>query len=450
MSVFDYGCGHGADIHHLREKGIECSGWDPVHRSFEPIHEADVVNLGYVVNVIESASERATTLNRAWSLARRTLVISARLGHERRLLGGQECEDGVLTARGTFQKFFEQHELHTWIQETLDVEAVAAAPGIFLVFRSPTERETFVASRFRHRVAQPHIRVSEALFREHEAVLAPLISFMEERGRPPTAGELAAADILIAIFGSLRQAASILQRVFGADHWSQTAAGRRKDLLVYLALSKFGGRQRASDLPLATRNDVKYHCGSYTRACEEADRLLYSAASRPALEEAMCEATTGKLTPGAFYIHSDWAAGLSPVLRVYEGCARALVGDVPNTNIIKLSREKFRVSYLSYPDFGRDPHPSLDHSVVVKLQALDVRYRSFDDSPNPPILHRKDTLVDQSDLCYEKYRRLTEQEDRWDLLDDSSEIGTRDGWNRRLKERGFRLSGHRLVRDRRM
>jgi DNA phosphorothioation-associated putative methyltransferase len=164
----------------------------------------------------------------------------------------------------------------------------------------------------------------------------------------------------------------------------------------------------------------------------------------------MCEATTGKLTPGAFYIHSDWAAGLSPVLRVYEGCARALVGDVPNTNIIKLSREKFRVSYLSYPDFGRDPHPSLDHSVVVKLQALDVRYRSFDDSPNPPILHRKDTLVDQSDLCYEKYRRLTEQEDRWDLLDDSSEIGTRDGWNRRLKERGFRLSGHRLVRDRRM
>jgi hypothetical protein len=32
------------------------------------------------------------------------------------------------------------------------------------------------------------------------------------------------------------------------------------------------------------------------------------------------------------------------------------------------------------------------------------------------------------------------------LLDDASGIGTRDGWAKRLRERGFALRGHRLVR----
>jgi hypothetical protein len=33
------------------------------------------------------------------------------------------------------------------------------------------------------------------------------------------------------------------------------------------------------------------------------------------------------------------------------------------------------------------------------------------------------------------------------LLGDSSGIGTRDGWGRRLAERGFALKGHRLVKQ---
>ncbi len=41
---------------------------------------------------------------------------------------------------------------------------------------------------------------------------------------------------------------------------------------------------------------------------------------------------------------------------------------------------------------------------------------------------------------------LTAQEEKQGLLDDPSGIGTRDGWARRLSERGFALKGHRLVR----
>jgi hypothetical protein len=40
----------------------------------------------------------------------------------------------------------------------------------------------------------------------------------------------------------------------------------------------------------------------------------------------------------------------------------------------------------------------------------------------------------------------SQQEEKHGLLDNSSGIGTRDGWARRLAERGFSLKGHRLVK----
>src|SRR5438874_2377314 len=95
-SVFDYGCGKGDDIAMLVAAGITCSGWDPVHRPHvEPV-KADVVNLGYVINVIEDADERAKVLRHAWSLAQRVLLVSARLDVEVRATAHCEFKDGYL------------------------------------------------------------------------------------------------------------------------------------------------------------------------------------------------------------------------------------------------------------------------------------------------------------------------------------------------------------------
>src|SRR6185295_14994704 len=79
VSLFDYGCGHGDDIRRLASLGLHCEGWDPVYRPSEERVPADVVNLGYVINVIESAEERATVLREAWSLTKKLLLVSARL-----------------------------------------------------------------------------------------------------------------------------------------------------------------------------------------------------------------------------------------------------------------------------------------------------------------------------------------------------------------------------------
>jgi DNA phosphorothioation-associated putative methyltransferase len=78
-TVFDYGCGHGGDVDRLREMGVAAEGWDPVYCPLTNPNGSDVVNLGYVINVIENGAERAAALRAAWNLARKLLVVSARL-----------------------------------------------------------------------------------------------------------------------------------------------------------------------------------------------------------------------------------------------------------------------------------------------------------------------------------------------------------------------------------
>jgi hypothetical protein len=46
----------------------------------------------------------------------------------------------------------------------------------------------------------------------------------------------------------------------------------------------------------------------------------------------------------------------------------------------------------------------------------------------------------------EKFARLTKQEERHGLYEDTSRIGRRDGWNFALDEKQVQLRGHQLVR----
>src|SRR5215831_10961613 len=93
--------------------------------------EADVVNLGYVINVIEDPQERAATLRSAWGLCRQVLAVSAQVLVAGRGKDPVEFGDGVLTGRGTFQKFYEQSELKAYLEAQLETEAVPAGIGTF-------------------------------------------------------------------------------------------------------------------------------------------------------------------------------------------------------------------------------------------------------------------------------------------------------------------------------
>lgn len=445
-SVFDYGCGLGDDLRLLAALGFQGMGWDPVHRPEQAVRRAPVVNLGYVVNVIENPRERQEVLRRAWTLAEQVLIVSARLTLDGRALGdAQDYADGLLTRRRTFQKFFEQQELRNWIDQTLEVAAVPAAPGVFYVFRDDEARVAFVASRFRRRLAAPRLTRSEAMYMEHEALLQPLMDFVGDRGRLPADDELASAAEICDVFGSLRRAFRVIAHVTDTAQWDEIAQERKQDLLIYLALSRFDGRPNLSRLPRALQHDVKALFTTYKRACDSADELLFSLGRPGVVDNACNESAIGKLTPNALYVHVSALEALSPLLRLFEGCARGYLGQVEGANIIKLHRDEPRISYLCYPAFEDDPHPALAYSLTVHLQTFRVRYNEFQSRANPPILHRKELFLTPDHPLFAKFARLTRFEEQKGLYEDTSRIGTLDGWNDALGQKGLYLKGHRLL-----
>lgn len=447
-SLFDYGCGRGHDVARLREMGVTARGWDPFYRPDIDLAPAPVVNLGYVVNVIEDPHERQEALRQAWTLAEGVLIIGARLTAEAR--DGTEAADladGHLTSRGTFQKLFEQTELRWWIEQTLGVSALPAGPGVFYVFRRDEARMAFQAARYRRRAAAPRLTRSETLFNEHQKLLQPLMDFMANRGRLPADHELGGAiDPIREIFGSPKRAFQIIKRVTDTAQWDAIAAERMQDLQIYLALSQFDGRPRFSSLPEELKLDVKAFFSTYRKACQAADELLFSLRDPEVIETACKAAEVGKLTPSALYLHESALEALPPVLRLFEGCASGYIGRVEGANLIKLHRGDPKVSYLTYPEFEVDPHPALAHALTVNLQTFRVKSRRYSEQRNPPILHRKETFLPKTHPQYAKFARLTRNEEQKGLYADSSRIGTRDGWKRVLESHGLYLHGHRLLR----
>src|SRR5690606_30149645 len=114
----------------------------------------------------------------------------------------------------------------------------------------------------------------------------------------------------------------------------------------------------------------------------------------------------------ALYVHTSALSEAPALMRVYEGCARALVGTVEQATLVKLHRGDPVVSYLSYPDFDRNPHPALAQSVVCDLRERRFRVDDYSGRLNRPILHRKELFVGASYPSRSKFERLTKAEER--------------------------------------
>lgn len=446
-TFFDYGCGRGGDVDRLTQAGFTASGWDPAHAPTSPIEPADVVNLGYVVNVIEDRSERAAVLRRAWELARSVLVVAARPDWEAGQLRGQPRGDGLMTSKGTFQKFFAQDELRAWIESVVGSDPVAAAPGIFYVFRDQAEAAGLRIRRFRTRaLARPRPRRADTLWDEHRQRLEPLAEFWEARGRLPDPSEIEQATEISEVVGSLRSAAGVLRRVLGDDRFEVARQAAEADLIVFLALEAFRGRPKFGQLPDDVQRDVRAHFGTYKAACAAADDVLFALADESRLGGALRTVPFGKVLPDAVYVHAYYVDLLPPLVRIYEGAGRALLGTVEDATIVKLSRVERRISYLSYPTFEREAHPPLATSLRADLRSFRVKWRDFRDSKNPPVLHRKETFVPEEHPTRAKFERLTRQEERAGLFESPTTIGTHEAWTSAMAERGVIVRGHRLVR----
>jgi DNA phosphorothioation-associated putative methyltransferase len=126
-----------------------------------------------------------------------------------------------------------------------------------------------------------------------------------------------------------------------------------------------------------------------------------------------------------------------------------MIRDVPTIarHRTAIHRRSGKLSYLAYPDFETDPHPALVRSVRLSLRTRELRCDDYAASANPPILHRKETFLQPEHPWYERFARLTRQEEAHGLYDEPAAIGTRAGWAARLASAGLALRGHRLIRQ---
>jgi DNA phosphorothioation-associated putative methyltransferase len=199
-------------------------------------------------------------------------------------------------------------------------------------------------------------------------------------------------------------------------------------------------------LPLGLQRDIRIFFGAYKKACERADELLFQAGDSDAIDEACRRSPIGKLLPNSLYVHRSALESLEPILRVYEGCGRAYLGELDGTNIIKIHRFSGKLSYLAYPDFEANAHPALLRSIKLNMRTQSLDCYDYANSTNPPVLHRKETFLEPSNPLCEKFARLTRQEEKHGLLDEPRYIGTRNGWVQRLASTGLEIRGHRVYR----
>ncbi len=403
-TVFDYGCGRGDDLRALKARGLDCAGWDPYFAPHEPRRPADVVNLGFVLNVIEDQEERTSALQAAWALAGRLLVVGVLIGGRSAYERCRLFRDGVLTARGTFQKYFASGEFREYLEATLGREPIVLAPGIAFVFRNDADEQAFLARRSRTRTtAPPPIRPradrpvvprpprqararAPSKWEAHAELVDAFWTACITLGRIPEADEFASLGELRSVLGLPTTVLRALLKQRGTEAMGAAEAARREDLLVFLALNVFERRRSFGALPEVVQRDVKALFGSYVAAQTEAQALLFSTGR----VETIREAATISASRGIGYLdgdhslqlHTSLARDLPPVLRVYLGCAARLYGDVETADLVKVHIQSGKVSLMSYEDFDR-PIPLLMERVKINLRRQQIDFFEYGSSELP-------------------------------------------------------------------
>ncbi len=361
-TFFDYGCGRGDDVALLGDRGIAASGWDPWFAAERPRTPADVVNIGFVLNVIEDLGERREALRGAWSLAGNVLSVAALIGGRTAQDRWRLYQDGVLTSRGTFQKYFSHAELGAYIAEVLGREPIAAQPGVWFVFRRDEDEQDFLAARQRsgplrpawerpsprprlvreRPVREPRTPKSPRTpridpWQEHAELAEALWQACLEWGRLPDASEWPELADVAEHLARPETALKRLLRDRDPALLDQARERRMGDLRVYLALQLFERRRSFAHLSERLQRDVRTFWGSHGKAVDAGRELLFSAGKTDVIARACEEAAGAGLgwlvrdavgRVDSLHVRSAVLGELSAVLRVYVGCAERLYGDL--------------------------------------------------------------------------------------------------------------------------
>jgi len=407
-TVLDYGCGRGDDVRALSAAGLPAVGWDPHFVPDAPRATSDVVNLGFVLNVIDDPAERSATLRAAFGLATRVLSVAVMTIRKD---SGCGHADGHLTTRGTFQKYFSQAELRAYVAEVLGREAVTVGPGLVFVFRSDEEEQAFLARRQRRAVnaidgsvgmplppAKARAAGRTSAYARHQDLLDAFWSATLDLGRLPEADEFGRWDELSAALGSPRRALAALPHPGKQLELAEAAERRSEDMLVYLALNLFDRRASLRSLPPAVQRDIRAFFGSHKAALERAQAALLAAGDQALTVAASASGAArgdGILDEddGDYTFHVALSEAQPVPLRILIGCAERLEPLPADADLVKVHGSGDRVSYLAFDGFQDRALPTLARRTVVDLRRRRVSEVPVDTADGRRVLLGKASVM---------------------------------------------------------
>jgi DNA phosphorothioation-associated putative methyltransferase len=408
--LFDYGCGRGDDMALLTADSFDAVGWDPYYAPEGEKRKSKVVNLGFVLNVIENPSERVSVLQDAYGYAKEVLLVAALIDGQKSRSQANRYRDGIITKRGTFQKFFTQMELREFIEASLGTDAIPAGPGLFFVIRDDEQREKFLRTRHARAGKQILPRISHRakqtieLSSEEDQILADAYWEIScELGRLPRPAELpqTVSEWSVKKFKTLKKASAWLLDHFGQEQLQQAAARKKNQLTGYLALAVFRRKKIRSILNPELRREIKSIFGSIRDAETEAFRALRDIANSEMLANdcmEACEYGFGLIdAKGRLLVHADRVKELSSSLQVIIGIAEWLGDDLSTVDIVSVSPEWANVTFQRYRDFEIQPFPVLEARLRVDLLKQSVEYLPELDTGRPRLFLGKSLLLDCHD-----------------------------------------------------
>lgn len=475
VTVFDYGCGRGDDLKSLESIGIRCAGWDPHYAQDKPLIASDIVNLGFVVNVIEDPAERVDAIQRAFALASTVMVVSVMLYTNDR--PGKPYRDGFLTARNTFQKYFSQDEFKDFLENVLNHDPIMVGPGIALVFKDKAAEQRFLVSRYKSsnvarrllsarlsprepraprtpKVRPPRFTKAEREFLELRPTLDSLWELTLDLGRFPEPHEVPhLPDIQENI--SLTRAFRLIRTHYNLDLLEQAAQTRADEIKLYIASLQFGKKAPYKDLEPTLRFDVRHFFGDYKRATTEALKLLLDSGKPDEILQACKTAAADGLgwldDEHSLQLHVSMVERLPAVLRAYINCGLLLWNNISSIQLVKIHITSGKLTLLKYDDFDQNAVPVLVKRIKVNIRKLD--YDVFDyklpDYP-PTTLLFKSRFMHEDMEGYAEQVAFDEQLESTGILDQFTSPPSREILDAALEEKRMEISGRRLVRSSRI
>jgi DNA phosphorothioation-associated putative methyltransferase len=468
-SFFDYGCGRGTDMSALKDAGISVGGWDPHYAPDNEIQSADVVNLGFVVNVIEDSAERVEAIQKAFSLANKVLAVSVMLyGPEQ---PGKPFRDGFLTSRNTFQKYFSQGELKDYLEHALGQQVFMAGPGIALIFSDKDAEQQFNAKRFRStdfterlltarllrvkeartpRTRIPRVTKTERQFQEASEVLHRLWTLSLDLGRFPEAIEVSFLDELLAKTDRYSRALRLLQTHFDQSLLEAASTERADELLLYLAAQQFEKRPTYRNLEARLQRDIKYFFNDYKTAQTAGLKLIMRAANPSEILSACDQASEEGLgwldTNQALHFHISLLERLPVLLRAYVTCGLIIWDSMSEVHLVKIHIGSGKLTFLEYENFDTTPLPLLKRRVKINLRKQEYDEFEYGSLQYPStVLYRKSRYMNEDMEGYAEQLAFDESLESTGLIDATSfgpgfEELTNQLETRRLSISGFELT----------